>query len=47
VSGTVPNNFVRTCSNWTHHCTSYVQLNGPYNSSVPSTYTTKWSWTRF
>lgn len=37
----VPNQYVRTCSNITKHCTPYKLMNA-YSSNVPSTYTTRW-----
>jgi hypothetical protein len=44
VQATVPNQFVRDCSNITRRCTGFWQANGAYNPRVPSSYTTRWVW---
>lgn len=44
VTATVPNNYVRTCSYYTGHCTGYVQVNGPHDYNVPNVYSTQWRW---
>jgi hypothetical protein len=44
VTGVVLNTFVRDCSRITRRCTGYRQINGPYNPSVGSHYSTRWVW---